>query len=151
MGDPLTSGDLTDDLPQNYLASFPFLPNQFYSELPLPRAMEALSLLMCTVLTNDGSLNRGQKEMLLRGVGTLLRNDVCALYFRQAPAAKSPQDRQLLKFSLKLAKLGPRISIHDIEALRQAGFDDGAILEAVISHSNWADVLHLGRWACSTS
>ena len=142
MDDPYTSGDLPDDLPQNYLASLPFLPNQFYSELPLPRAMEALSLLMCTVLTSDGSLNRGQKGMLLRGVGALLRNDVCALYFRQAPPAKSPQDRQLLKFGLKLAKLGPRISIHDIESLRQAGLDDGVILEAAITTA-------IGRMFCT--
>lgn len=142
MDDPLTVGDLQDDLPQNYLESFPFLPNQFYSELPLPRAMQALSQLICTVLTGDGSLSQGQKQMLLRGVGTLLRNDACALYFRDAPQAKSPQERQLLKFSLKLAKLGPRVSIDDIELLRQVGFDDGGILEAAITTA-------IGRMFCT--
>ena len=142
MDDPLIIGDRSDDLPQNYLASFPFLPNQFYSVLPLPRSMEALSLLICTVLTNDGSLSQGQKQMLLRGVGTLLRNDVCAMYFREAPPAKSPQERQLLKFSLKLAKLGSRVSIEDIELIRQAGFDDGAILEA-------ATTTAVGRMFCT--
>ena len=133
MGEPFTSGSQPEELDPDHLRSFPFFPNQFYSELPLPRAMEAASRLICVVLIRDGRLSRGQKEMLLRGVGTVLRNSPCALCFKQAPPAQSPQDRQLLKFTMKLAQLASQISEKDVESLRQIGCDDAAILEAIVT------------------
>jgi uncharacterized peroxidase-related enzyme len=68
-----------------------------------------------------------------------------------ATAPISPQDRVMLDYVIKLTKDATRCSPRDIEALRQAGFDDRGILQITLIAS-WfnyinrvADALGVGR------
>ena len=69
--------------------------------------------------------------------------------YKTAPI--SPQERVMLDHVVKLTKDATKISKHDIEGLRQAGFEDQAILQITLIAS-WfnyinrvADALGVGR------
>jgi uncharacterized peroxidase-related enzyme len=76
---------------------------------------------------------------------------VAALEKDYTTAPISPQDRVMLDYVVKLTKDATKCSRHDIEGLRNAGFDDRGILQITLIAS-WfnyinrvADSLGVGR------
>ncbi len=122
------------------IAMYGVLPNLFRAQSVLPRAIEAEQRLIDAVLVQQRRLSRNQKDTILSGVATVRGSDYCRALFAQGvpvlPDRNSAVfDFSLRDFSLRLAKHGPRVSAHDVEALKSSGFDEQAILEAVATTS----------------
>jgi len=115
------------------IAAYGFVPNVFLAQKDVPRVISAEDQLVDAILARDSVLTREQKLMLLRGVSHVLASEYCLALHAQSPRACTEQDAVLLRFALKLAGHAPWISAKDVEGLRQAGFDDAAILEAVVT------------------
>jgi RNA polymerase sigma-70 factor, ECF subfamily len=122
------------------IAVYGVLPNLFRAQSVLPRAIEAEQRLIDAVLVQQRRLSRNQKDTILSGVATARGSDYCRALF--APGVPVLPDRNsavfdfsLRDFSLRLAKHGPRVPAHDVEALKSSGFDEQAILEAVATTS----------------
>ena len=124
------------------VAAFGFVPNLFDAQGQLPRAIEAEERLIDAVVVCENRLSRPQKESLLCGVANVRKSDYCRALFGNAHPAASPEDSAILRFALKLAKQGPFVSGNDVEVLRGAGFEDAAILEAVVTTA-------LGQMLCT--
>ena len=60
-----------------------------------------------------------------------------------AEAGLEPRDKAIMGFALKLSKCPPEASAEDVSALRDAGLDDGEILDLVLSTAlfGWANRL----------
>jgi len=122
------------------IAVYGVLPSLFRAQSVLPRAIEAEQRLIDAVLVQQRRLSRNQKDTILSGVATVRGSDYCRALFAQAVPALPDRnsavfDFSLRDFSLRLAKHGPRVSAHDVEALKSSGFDEQAILEAVATTS----------------
>lgn len=127
-----TSDDPQGSYPQ-LVAAYGFLPNLFQAQSALPHVVDAEQRLVDTVLVRQGRLSRTQKDTILRGVATVRGSDYCRALFGQALHALPDRSSALFDFSLKLAKHGPWVSGSDVEALKASGFDERAILEAVVT------------------
>jgi RNA polymerase sigma-70 factor, ECF subfamily len=124
------SNDPLGSYPQ-LIAEYGFLPNLFRVQSAIPRAIEAEQRLIDIVVVRQGRLGRVQKDSILKGVATVRGSDYCRALFGHSHAAEPDHNIALSDFSLRLAKRGPWVSGRDIGALREAAFDDTAILEAV--------------------
>ncbi len=142
---------------------FGFVPNLFRAQALLPRLIEAEAGIAEAVLLREGVLSRVEKERLLVSVAAAEGNVYCATAHSRllaglgvpAPtieqwigdyhgAALSAAETALLDFALKLARLPTWIGREDIERLRQHGYGDAAVLEAVL-------VIGLARFLCTLS
>ena len=110
-----------------------FVPNLFHAQSALPCAVESEAQLIAAVLLNQGTISRQQKDALLLAVANAAQNAYCAALFRGGHRFLSDGDSALAGFAAKLARYGPWVSGNDIAALRQSGFDDGSVLEAVVT------------------
>lgn len=137
---PATQGERFEH-PQ-LVAVYGFVPNLFHAQSQLPRAIKAEERLVDAVVVCKNRLSRHQKESVLCGVASIRENDYCRALFGSTPPATSPEDSALLQFTLKLARYGAFVSGNDVELLRGAGFDDAAILEAVVT-------IALGQMLCT--
>jgi RNA polymerase sigma-70 factor (ECF subfamily) len=97
----------------------------------LPGVIEAEQQLIEAVVVRPGRLSRTEKEAILNSVATVRGSDYCRALFGHSLAAVPDRNTVLSDFSLKLAKHGLWVSGRDIGELREAAFDDTAILEAV--------------------
>lgn len=113
------------------IAAYGFLPNLFRVQSALPGVIEAEQQLIEAVVVRPGRFSRTEKEAILNSVATVRGSDYCRALFGHSLAAAPDRNTVLSDFSLKLAKHGSWVSGRDIEALREAAFDDTAILEAV--------------------
>src|SRR5271166_5613939 len=127
-----TSNDLPKSHPQ-LVAVYGFLPNLFRVQSAIPHAIEAEQGLIDTVLVRQGRLSRNQKDAILNGVATVRGSDYCRALFGLSLAAVPGQSSALLDFSLKLAKHGPWVSESDLLTLKSSGFDESAVLEAIVT------------------
>ncbi len=127
-----TSSKASRSYPQ-LVAMYGFVPNLFLAQSLLPQAIEAEQRLIDTVLVHQIRLSRNQKDAILQGVAAVRQSDYCRTLFAQALPAFPGRNSGLFKFSFKLAKHGPWISGRDVEALKNSGFDEMAILEAVVT------------------
>src|SRR5579864_3965009 len=130
---------------------FGFVPNLFRAETLLPRVIEAQAGLAATVLTAKGALSRTQKELIAlviaaakqspywftqhrRTLGSLgvpdHQLDEVVADYRQA--GLSPPETFMLDFAVKLATRAAWLSEEDVTAVRNHGFSDHSILEAVL-------------------
>jgi len=130
------SSTTSNDLPRPYpqlVAAYGFLPNLFQAQGAIPHAIEAEQRLVDTVVVRQNKLGRNQKDAILNGVATVRGSDYCRALFGHSPAAIPDHNSALLDFSLKLAKHGPWVSESDLWTLKNSGFDERAILEAIVT------------------
>jgi RNA polymerase sigma-70 factor (ECF subfamily) len=130
---------------------FGFVPNLFRAQTQLPRLIEAELGISAAVLLREGNLSRTQKEYIMLLVAAAHRNTYCftgqyqSLRLLGIPnrqidqividyhlAGLSRSEAALLDFALKLAMNAPWLSREDIAALRDKGFSDESILEAIL-------------------
>src|SRR5262249_42510143 len=130
---------------------FGFVPNLFQAQTLLPRAIEAEAGIAATVLLKQEALSRTQKEYILLKVAAAHHNTYCVtahhhmlrslgvpdgqlnqIMVDHRRANISAADVALLDFALKLGKHTPWISREDIVKLRNHGFTDESVLEAVL-------------------
>jgi RNA polymerase sigma-70 factor, ECF subfamily len=130
------SATIFNDPPRSYpqlIATYGFLPNLFRAQGTIPRAIEAEERLIDTVVVRQGRLSRDQKDAILNGVATVWGSDYCRALFGHSLAAVPDRNFALFDFSLKLAKHGPCVSGRDVLTLKNSGFDERAILEAIVT------------------
>jgi RNA polymerase sigma-70 factor, ECF subfamily len=130
------SATIFNDPPRSYpqlVAAYGFLPNLFRAQLAMPRAIEAEQRLIDTVVVRQGRLSRDQKDAILNGVATVRASDYCRALFGHSLSAVPDRNSALFDFCLKLAKHGPWVSGRDVLTLKNSGFDERAILEAIIT------------------
>ena len=130
---------------------FGFVPNLFRAQTLLPRAIEAEAGIAATVLLQENALSRTQKEYILLKVAAAHHNTYCVtahyhmlrslgvpesqlnqIMTDHHRASISGADMALLDFALKLGQHAPWISREDIVRLRNHGFTDESVLEAVL-------------------
>ena len=130
---------------------FGFVPNLFRAQTLLPRMIEAEAGISAAVLLREGDLSRSQKEYIMLAVAAAHRNTYCFTGHHQRLRSLGIPDRQLdqiaidhhlaglstseaglLDFALKLAMNAPWLSREDIAGLRDKGFSDESILEAIL-------------------
>jgi RNA polymerase sigma-70 factor (ECF subfamily) len=131
--------------------AFGFLPNLFRAQALVPRIHEAVSGLVAALVLRERALARIQKESIMLCVAAAYQNPYCVTLLRHIlrslglpsdqidqlvvdhhRAHLSPPDTALLDFVLKLATRGMWLSGEDVAALRERGFEDGYILEAIL-------------------
>jgi len=130
---------------------FGFLPNVFRSQGLLSRIPEAVAGLASAVLLRERALTRIRKESLMLAVAAAYRNVYCfTWHYHRLRVAGVPDsqldqivvdhhqaglsrpDAALLDFVLKLATRAPWLSARDITVVREHGFTDASILEAIL-------------------
>jgi RNA polymerase sigma-70 factor (ECF subfamily) len=132
------SSAISNDLPGSHpqlVAVYGFLPNLFRVQGAIPQAIEAELRLIDTIVVRGGQLSRNQKDAILNAVATVRGSDYCRALFAHSLAAAPDRNSTLLDFSLKLAKHGPWVSGQDVLTLKKSGFDERAILEAIVTAS----------------
>ena len=126
-------------------------PKLFRAQTLLPRLIEAEAGIAATVLLNERILSRIQKEFIMLTVAAAYRNSYCLIEHHQKlrslgvterdldqivsdhhQAGLSLPDTALLDFALKLTVLAPWLSDKDIALVRDHGFADESILEAIL-------------------
>jgi RNA polymerase sigma-70 factor, ECF subfamily len=127
-----TSNDLARSYPQ-LVAAYGFLPNLFRVQSAIPDVIEAEQRLIDIVVVGQGRLSKNQKDAILSSVATVLGSDYCRALFGHSLAAVPDHSSVLLEFSLKLAKHGPWVSESDLLRLKSSGFDEKAVLEAIVT------------------
>jgi len=132
---------------------FGFLPNYFQALGRAPGVMET-HLALGEAITSDAALSRALKEQLGLVVSGLNTSSYCiaahmevlrrlgvekplgrklATDYENAPVEE--KHKALYRFADKLTRQPGEIAREDVEALRQAGWDEQAILEAVVAAS----------------
>ena len=130
---------------------FGFLPSLFRAQTLLPKAVAGEAAIARAVLSQEPTLSRSQKMYLMLAVAAACRNTYCVTLHNQmlcsleAVGSEPDQflsdyrsglptpDRALIDFALKLATKPAWISVSDIANLRQHGFVDEGILEAILA------------------
>jgi alkylhydroperoxidase family enzyme len=127
---------MSDDPPKSYrqlVAVYGFLPNLFQVQNTFPQAIEAEQRLIETVVVPQDRLSRHQKDAILNGVATVRGSDYCRALFGHSFTPVPDPGSALLDFCLKLAKHGPWVSGADLLKPKTSGFDEKAILEAIVT------------------
>lgn len=156
---PVTSADFS-----GLQGLFGFVPTRFGVQIP-PRVVEAKAGIVNAVLLKERALSRNQKLFILLAVAAAYRNTYCVTIFHRMLHSSGVAGRQidhimmncrqadlpvpdvaLIEFAIKLASKAPRLSARDIAALREHGFYDEAILEAILVTAlcNFSCVLSAG-------
>lgn len=130
---------------------FGTVPNLFRAQTLLPRLIEAEAGLAAAVLLDEQNLSRRQKEFIMLAVAAVYGNSYCFAEHHQKlcslgvpdgcldqivsdhhQAGLSVPDTALLDFAIKLAVRAPWFSGDDVARLRDRGFTDESILEAIL-------------------
>lgn len=130
------SATITNDPAGSYpqlVAVYGFLPNLFRVQSAIPDAIESEQRLIDTILVRQGRLSRNQKDAILKSVASVRGSDYCRALFGLSLTAVPDHSSALLDFSLKLAKHGPWVSDSDLLRLKSCGFDERAVLEAIVA------------------
>jgi len=131
--------------------SFGFVPNLFRAQTLLPRVIEAEAGLAAAILWKEQALSRSQKELIALVVAAAYGSTYCFTQHYQTlgslglpdhqldqiardrhQAGVSGPDTVLLDFALKLAISAPWLSREDVTVLRDHGFANECILEAIL-------------------
>ncbi len=123
-------------------AVYGFVPNLFLCQRQLPRAVEAEECLINAVVVCGNEMSRSHKEAILRCVAEVQKNDYCRTLYGNALPAASVGDSALFIFAIKLARFAPWFSKGDTSALKEWGFNDESLLEAVAT-------IALGHMLCT--
>ncbi|MFQ5919708.1 MAG: peroxidase-related enzyme [Thermoplasmata archaeon] len=129
-----------------------------------PRAMKAHLDLYMSIVYRRGELSRAQREMIGVAVSRLNRCPYCVIHHAEAlshyekspevvdgvqvdyrEAALRSEDRAMLDYAAKLTTSPSTMTQGDIEALREAGFGEEAILDInlIASYFNFVNrVVH---------
>ena len=91
------------------------------------------SSLIDTVVVRQGRLSRVRRTRFLTAWRPSGASDYCRALFGHSLAAVPDRNSALFDFSLKLAKHGPWVSGRDVLTLKNSGFDERAILEAIVT------------------
>ena len=129
-----------------------FIPNLLRAQTRLPRVIEAQASLEGAIRLTEGTISRIQKERILLSVAAARNDTYCvnvdskvssslgmsqcqidALLSGGRGAALPAADVAMLDFCLKLSRSAPSIVSEDIERLREHGFVDESIIEAVVT------------------
>jgi len=117
-----------------------FLPNLFRLQASLPEALEAEAKVMAAVLSPGDLLPPQQKEMLLLAVSGSNRNDYWTALWGEllrkrgislAISDHSPPEQALFDFARKLGARTGNFNREDIQQLKEHGFADSQIVEAI--------------------
>ena len=138
-----------------------FLPNLFRAQTLLRRAIEAEAGIAECVLFGEKALSRTIKESMILTVAAANATPYCLAAHRHVLLAEGKtgaeldqmvtdlhranlpaNERQLLDFSRRLAVHPRSIGSRDIQELREVGFSDEAILEAIQTTA-------LGQFLCT--
>jgi RNA polymerase sigma-70 factor (ECF subfamily) len=130
--------------------TFGFIPNLFRAQVSLADVLGAEAAALGAVLLPEDALTRIQKERILLAVSAANQNTYCIslhsemLSLLGIPLEDSYQvatdhrlssladaDHALLDFALKVAEEPTAFSQQDVNALRQHGFNDEQVLDAV--------------------
>jgi RNA polymerase sigma-70 factor, ECF subfamily len=142
MSDNLASRSESLGQDAGLIAAYGFVPNLFRRQSQLPLAVEAQKQLIEAVVIREHRLSRHQKEAILLCVADARKNDYCRALYGHALPGQSIDDSAILKFAVKLAQYPLWISRNDVEALKECGFEDAAILEVVAATA-------LGQMLCT--
>jgi RNA polymerase sigma-70 factor (ECF subfamily) len=131
--------------------AFGFIPNLLHAQTLLPRAIEAQANLESAVRLQKGAISRAQKERILLSIAAERQDTYCMASDSKVLSSLGVSDSQIddllndyhhadlsvpdlasLQFCLKLSRHAPSVRLEDIDALRACGFEDEAILEAVV-------------------
>lgn len=147
---------------------FGFIPNFYKAQTLRPDVIEAETRLVHAILIKEGSLTRRQKEYVFLVCSAANLSTYCVtahceimrLLGLEGPAVEAIAvnhlatdlpipDKMLLTFALKLNNETLKFEEDDVARLRPYGFDDQAILEAVlmVSLAKWANLLAHGLGA----
>jgi RNA polymerase sigma-70 factor, ECF subfamily len=112
----------------------------FLAQSVLRRVAEAEEQLVSAVLHGPGALESSEKESVFSAIIDVWKDGYCKPFHLRTPHSS---DSALAEFAFKLASYGPLFALKDIGNLRNAGFSDTAILEAVINTA-------LGQMICAS-
>src|SRR5438477_1627536 len=114
------------------VSAYGFVPELLRAQGAEPSLISAEAGLLAVLLA-ESRLRPRQREVLLFAVASARGNEYCQALHAQSIPPDDQESRLLLDFASKLACCGLCSSGRDIEALTHAGFDDQAILEAVVT------------------
>ena len=120
------------DAERELAIAFGFVPELFRAQSAHPPVTSAEARLLSAALLSKGHLTRPQKEGLLFAVANARGDECCQRLHLQNFSSDDKESRALTDFALQLACYGLWFSARDVERLASAGFDDEAILEAVV-------------------
>ena len=141
------------------------IPNLFRAQSLRPDLIEAEVQLLSTVLLKESALSRRQKESIALVCSAARLSTYCVLIhgeMMRTMGITDPEleqlavdhhyadiadaDKALLDFALKLTERLPETDRNDVDVLRQHGFTDEQILEAVVMTGciNFFNILSLG-------
>jgi RNA polymerase sigma-70 factor (ECF subfamily) len=148
-----------------FLKAFGFIPNIFRAQTLRPDVLEAETVAIGNILLTQDVLTRVQKEYILLVISAANLNTYCvAVHCEMLRALGVPEDdsdqiavdhhlapisaadKALLDFSLKLATRSSEFGAADIDSLRNHGFSDPQIVEAVVMSSltSFLNTLQMG-------
>ena len=114
-------------------SAFGFIPELFRAQGVHPLVASTEACLFNAALLPEGRLTRPQKEGLLLAAARALGNEYRqSIPLAQFSSSGDKESRALAEFAMQLAGCGLCFSATDVERLAHAGFDDEAILEAVV-------------------
>ena len=128
-----------------------FVPNLLHAQTLLPRVIEAQGKLEHAIRLKEQAISRIQKERILLCIAADRKDTYCIAVESKVLSSLGETQRQIdnllndfhqadlaspdvaaLQFCLKLARHAPSVRPEDIQELRASGFDDRAIIEAIV-------------------
>lgn len=142
-----------------------FIPSYFRAQTLRPDLIESQARALEAVLLTDDVLTRVQKEFIFLVISAANLNTYCVanhcgvlrglgipedesdrIAFNHHDAGLDPSDVALLDFALKLTQHPAEFSAQDVERLRDCGFSEERILEAVVlsGFANFINFMNVG-------
>jgi len=109
------------------------MPNLFRLQSELPKVVQAEEQLIRTIFLQDGSLSRTVKRGLLSTVARVRKNNYCWVLHSRGSTQQNDCSPDMQSIAVKLSSSGCSFSTHDLTPLRAAGFEDEALLDAVLT------------------
>lgn len=120
------------DVERELAITFGFVPDVFRAQSAHPLVASAEARLFGAALRSEVRLTRPQKEGLLFVVASARGDEYWQRLYVQSSSTEDKRSRALTDFALQLACHGLWFSARDVERLTSTGFDDEAIIEAVV-------------------
>lgn len=121
------------DVERELVSAFGFVPKLFQAQSAHPLVTSAEARLFGAALLSAGRLARPRKEGLLFVVAGAWADEWWQRPHVQGFPSDDKESRALTGFALQLVSHGLWFSARDVECLARNGFDDEAILEAVVT------------------
>lgn len=153
--EPICWLELPDEVPDTVkelwalpLEKLGFVPNVLRAYAIRPRHLELWNAFYDELMRGESGLSKAQREMIAVVVSTANRCHYCIvshsaalrkltgdpllveqLQTNHAYAAVEPKERAMLDFAVKLTERSSTCTEADVEALREAGWTDGEIMD----------------------